>query len=252
VMFLDRALHIKRFTPQIQDLFNVVPHDVGRPLGDLTHRLEIDDLPQLAESVLETLQTIEREVSSRDGRRHVIRLRPYRSLEDRIDGVVVTFVDVTELRDAVDARRRTEAALETSEARLRLTLRTAPMLVIAQDEQLQMTWGYLGGKELAPDGEVAELFAPGHADRFAALAHRVLQTGGAERAELDLVLHGEHRTYDLRLARSDPGVHTVGFDVTPDARSETPRDPRASGRGPERGAVPAHIVAEDPDTNYSE
>ena len=224
VVFLDRALNIKRFTPRVQDLINVIPSDVGRPLAHLTHRLVTDDLPQLAQSVLHTLRTVEREVQSRDGRRYLARLLPYRSLEDRIGGVVLTFVEVSDLRDAVDARRRSEAALAASEERLQLALRTAPMLVVSLDEQLHITWGYVLGKGLELDETGASLFskllAPADADRFAEIAREVLRDHGGQRTELDLTIRGEVRTYDFRIERDEQGVTAVGFDITPSKLAE--------------------------------
>jgi two-component system CheB/CheR fusion protein len=224
VVFLDRALNIKRFTPRAQDLINVIPGDVGRPFAHLTHRLETHDLPELAQSVLQTLRTVEREVRSRDGRRYLARMLPYRSLEDRIGGVVLTFVEVSDLRDAVDARRRTEAALQTSEGRLRFALRTAPMLVVGLDDQLQTTWGYILGKELdlreAGSPRFLEMLAPGHADRFAELARQVLRDRGGQQAELDVTIQGEPRTYDFRIERHELGVSAVGFDITPSKLAE--------------------------------
>jgi two-component system CheB/CheR fusion protein len=216
VVFLDRALNIKRFTPRARDLINVIPSDLGRPLAHLTHRLVTDDLAGLAQSVLQTLRTVEREVQSRDGRRYLARLLPYRSLEDRIGGVVLTFVEVSDLRDAVDARRRSEAALQASEQRLRFALRTAPMLAVSLNDQLQITWGYVLGKELeVSSSQLVELFAPGHADRFAEIARRVLHDGGGQRAELDVTIQREPRTYDFRIERDELGVSAVGFDITP-------------------------------------
>jgi two-component system CheB/CheR fusion protein len=224
VVFLDRALNIKRFTPRAQDLINVIPSDVGRPLAHLTHRLVTDDLPELAQSVLQTLRTVEREVQSRDGRRYLARLLPYRSLEDRIGGVVLTFVEVSDLRDAVDARRRSEAALQASEERLRFALRTAPMLAVSLDDQLQATWGYVLGQELelheANVGPFFELLAPGHADRFAEIAREVLRDHGGQRAELDLTIQGEARTYDFRIEHDEVGITAVGFDITPSKLAE--------------------------------
>jgi two-component system, chemotaxis family, CheB/CheR fusion protein len=227
VVFLDRELDIKRFTPRAQDLFNVIPSDLGRPLAHLTHRLRTDDLPELARSVLQTLRVVEREVQTRDGRRYLARLLPYRSLEDRIDGVVLTFVEVSDLRNAVAARDRSEAALLAIEQRLRYALRTAPMMVVRLDAELRTTWGYLLGEELElADGAdeaapgLVERFAPEHAARFAAIAQDVLRDGGGQRAELDVVLRGERRTYDVRIERDELGVIAVGFDITPSKRAE--------------------------------
>ena len=222
VVFLDRALNIKRFTPRARDLFNVIPGDIGRPLGDLTHRLEADDLPELARSVLQSLRSVEREVDSRDGRRYLARLLPYRSLEDRIEGVVLTFFEVTDLREAIEARRRTEAALQTTEARLRLALRAAPMLVVSQDTALRTTWGYVLGEALeAGSSRFTDLLAPGHAERFAEIAQRVLQTGDGQRDELDVVIHDQRRTYDFRTERTATGIDAVGFDITPSKHAES-------------------------------
>lgn len=220
VVFLDRALHIKRFTPRAQDLFNVIPGDIGRPLAHVTHRLDVIDLPQLANTVLQTLHTVEREVRNTDGRRYLARLLPYRSLEDKIDGVVMTFVEVTDLRAAVDARRRSEAALLVSEQRLRFALHSAPMVVAIHDAQLRLTWGYALGDELVGPSDMDDLLAPGQADKFAAFAQRVLRSGDRERTEIDLMIAGERRTYDLRLERTELGLQTFGFDITPGKLAE--------------------------------
>lgn len=104
-VFLDRSLRIKRYTPAAQSLFNFIPTDVGRPLAHLTNRLDYLSLTDDAEAVLFRLAPVEREITSSDGQRNfMVRLLPYRSQEDRIDGVVLTFVDITE-------RKRNEANL---------------------------------------------------------------------------------------------------------------------------------------------
>jgi two-component system CheB/CheR fusion protein len=216
VVFLDRGLNIKRFTPRAQDLINVIPSDIGRPLAHLTHRLDADDLAQLAQSVLQTLRTLERDVRSQDGRRYLTRLLPYRSLEDRIDGVVLTFVEVTDLRNAIDARLRSEAALLASEERLRFALRAAPMLVVNQDPELRTLWGYVLGEELGA-GSLAfrDLLVPDHVEQFTGIARQVQRTGDGQRTELDVIIGGQRRTYDVRIESNEGGVGVVGFDITP-------------------------------------
>jgi two-component system CheB/CheR fusion protein len=92
MLFLDRNLTIKRYTAPLRELFNVKPHDYGRPIGDLTHNLIYDDLQKDASRVLTDLSPIERSVKSREGAKVQVRIRPYRTAEDKIDGVVVTFV----------------------------------------------------------------------------------------------------------------------------------------------------------------
>src|SRR5581483_4356728 len=111
-LFLDSTLRIKRFTHQVTELFSITPSDEGRPIADFAHRLEYEQLTQDAQTVLARLTPISREIRSRDGRWYDVRLRPYRTVEDKIDGVVITFVDVTE-------RLQTEQALRDSERTLR-------------------------------------------------------------------------------------------------------------------------------------
>ncbi len=118
-LFLDRALRIMRFTPQTGDLVNVRAADRGRPLSDLTHRLDYDGLLDDARQVLDRLVPIEREVSDDRGRWFLTRVLPYRTDEDRIEGVVVTFVEIT-------ARVQAEVARKASEERFRQVAETVP------------------------------------------------------------------------------------------------------------------------------
>jgi two-component system CheB/CheR fusion protein len=92
MLFLDRNLCIKRYTSPLRQIFNVKSHDHGRPISDLTHNMKYDGLEKDASRVLADLAAIERAVENRDGERLLVRIRPYRTAEDKIDGVVVTFV----------------------------------------------------------------------------------------------------------------------------------------------------------------
>ena len=111
-VFLDRTLCISLFTPSAVELFNLIDADVGRPISDLSNRLDYPQLNADAASVLDRLQPIEREV--RFGERWLLaRLRPYRSGDDRIAGVVLTFVDISERRRVSEALRESEAMFRT-------------------------------------------------------------------------------------------------------------------------------------------
>jgi two-component system CheB/CheR fusion protein len=121
-VFLDRDLHIMRFTPPAVDLFSFIPSDVGRPLSDLQHKLTYPELLLDAARVLQQLVPIEREVAESGGRFFMARLLPYRTTEDRIAGVVLTFVDVTEREQA-----RVAAGRMLQELEVRVQQRTAAL-----------------------------------------------------------------------------------------------------------------------------
>jgi two-component system, chemotaxis family, CheB/CheR fusion protein len=110
-IFVNRELLIKRYTPSVQALFNLIPADINRPLAHITHHLNYDQFSTDAARVLATLAKIEHEISSQDGRWYLARLLPYRTLEDKIDGVSLTFVDITDRRLAEEAMRMSEQHL---------------------------------------------------------------------------------------------------------------------------------------------
>lgn len=113
-VFVDNAMRLKRYTPQAVHIFNLSPSDIHRPLPDIQHRLNDESLAQDAEKAFQTPQTIERAIESADGRHYLARIRPYRTKDDRIEGAVLTFVDVTALRRADEAVR--EAMLQREKA----------------------------------------------------------------------------------------------------------------------------------------
>ena len=117
-LFLDREFRIMRFTPRASELFNVRHLDRGRPLSDLTNRLGYADMQDDAQRVLTNLVPVEREVQDDQQRWYLTRVLPYRSTDDRIEGVVITFIDITQ-------RRRSEEELRENEERLRLILESA-------------------------------------------------------------------------------------------------------------------------------
>ena len=109
VIFLDPELRIMRYTPPAVALFHLIAGDIGRPLVDLRHRLEFDSIVADAEDVLKNVKPIERAMRAHDGRHFLARTTAYRSADDRVEGVVLTFVDVTPLKKAETAMRESEA-----------------------------------------------------------------------------------------------------------------------------------------------
>jgi two-component system CheB/CheR fusion protein len=117
-MFLDRSFKIKMFTPNMREIFSLLPTDIERSLTDITSKLDYPGLIGDLESVLKNLQPIEQETRARDGRTFMARILPYRTTVDQISGVVLTFVDITN-------RKADEARLKESEENLRLLIESA-------------------------------------------------------------------------------------------------------------------------------
>ncbi len=116
-LFLDEKFCIKWFTPGLRELLDLLPADIGRPLDHFALKFRDDQLLSDAAKVMHKLQVLETEVSGVDGRWHLRRMLPYRTLDNRIAGVVITFFDVTDARAArqasTEARIYAQAIVET-------------------------------------------------------------------------------------------------------------------------------------------
>lgn len=134
-IFLDRDLCIKSYTPAMRDLFRLVESDVGRPLAHVRARFPADGLQTDIEQVLQRLGTIERQIeSSETDTRYIMRIMPYRTLDNVIAGVVVTFVDVTKIARAEKKIDRLEHDLRNRIESLETLLDLVPAgIVISED-----------------------------------------------------------------------------------------------------------------------
>src|SRR5438552_216353 len=94
IVMVDNALTVRRATPAARSAFNILPTDIGRPLSELRPNINISDLDSILREVIETLGTRERKVTDKEGRPYSLRVRPYRTTDDKIDGAVITLVDI--------------------------------------------------------------------------------------------------------------------------------------------------------------
>ncbi len=127
-IFLDASLNIQRFTPAMTKFINLIPTDVGRSVGHIVSNMYYENLVEDAKEVLKTLVPKETEVQTKDNRWYTMRIRPYRTIENAIDGVVVTFVDIT---GSKVAEKKANNALRLSEGVVN-TVREC-LVVIDQD-----------------------------------------------------------------------------------------------------------------------
>ena len=97
-VFLDDKMHVRRFTPHATQLFKLIQGDVGRPLSDITTELDYPELQNDAHEVLRTLAFVEKQIATRDGRWFRVRIMPYRTQDNVVDGVVITFINITECK----------------------------------------------------------------------------------------------------------------------------------------------------------
>jgi PAS domain-containing protein len=114
-LFLDEALNVRRFTAQMAKLVKLIPGDVDRPITDLSSDLVYPELCGDAREVLRTLLFKEKPVTTGDGRWFSVRIMPYRTIDNRIDGVVITFTDITAAKTLEATLRRSQPGREAGE-----------------------------------------------------------------------------------------------------------------------------------------
>lgn len=115
-LFLDRDLNVRRFTPQATKIIKLIPGDAGRPITDLVSDLKVPALADDAREVLRTLVPAEKAVETHDGRWFSVRIMLYRTLDDRIDGVVITFANITVAKTLEGKLLENQSVLENNVA----------------------------------------------------------------------------------------------------------------------------------------
>jgi two-component system CheB/CheR fusion protein len=131
VLMVSNDLRIRRFTPAAVPLFNLIPSDIGRPLGDINHCLAIADLEAQILAVIDTLSQTVQEIQDDTGQWYELQLRPYRTLDHRIDGAVVILIDI-------DRLKRSTAALQSARDFTDAIVQTVREALVVLDPDLQV------------------------------------------------------------------------------------------------------------------
>ena len=201
-IFLDKSLVIRRFTPAASAIFNLIKGDAGRPLDHIVSRIDYPQFQEDCRESLRSLKTITREAVTAEGHWYLCRILPYRTLDDVIDGLVVTFVDVTEIKTTQEELRRKESELRLRSAQLSGIMEAAPAAIwIARDKDCKTIDGNRMAYSLLRllEGDNLSLSAPSHErpNNF-----RVLQDG------VEVAAH------DLPVQRAARGEEVTDFRET--------------------------------------
>jgi two-component system CheB/CheR fusion protein len=213
-VFLDRHLNIKSFTPAAKDVFRLIESDTGRSITHVRARFRGDTVQEDAERVLRTLATIERRIEGNDSdARYVMRMMPYRTVDNVIAGVVITFVDVTAITAAQARIEELSHDLRERLGNLETLLDLLPIgIVMMQDsERLEELRINRYGAQLLGEGTTGE---PGAGLR---LVHRGIRLLQGERElspdehPLRMAVHSGQpaHSFEGRLLRSDGSTREV-------------------------------------------
>lgn len=196
-VFVDQQLRILRFTPAATRIINLIQSDIGRPAAHIVSNLSgYDTLISDTQAVLDTLVPKEVEVQTTEGLWYALRIQPYRTLNNVIEGVVLTFVDIT-------ATRKLNERLLLNEERLRVALSASPMTLSNQDLDLKYSWmyppdfGYPLGQVIGKTD--ADLLPKQEAAALTTLKRRVLNSGHSLRQNVRITIAGKPRAHDLAI-----------------------------------------------------
>src|SRR5437867_3284618 len=129
MLFLDGNLEIRLFTPAARSMFSVIASDIGRPLADLARRINDPRLLADAGAVLAGKVPLNREVAGDNGAWYIRRILPYRTQDNRVEGVVITFADISE-------RKTAERAIESARSYSDSIIDTIRQPLVVLDEEL--------------------------------------------------------------------------------------------------------------------
>jgi len=232
-VFVDHRLHILRFTPAATKIINLIQSDNGRPLSHIVSNLPgYGSLKEDTQAVLNTLIPKELDVRSSEGGWYTMRIQPYRTMDNVIEGAVLTFMDIT-------AVHKLQEALRINEERLRVALSAASICVFNQDRDLRYTWIHNPNFGFSAEQIIgktdADLLSEQEAAALTAIKQKVLKTGKGMQQNIRTTIAGKTLVYDLTVeplhdaADAVVGITCTSLDVTGQLIRQQAREPKGSG-----------------------
>jgi two-component system CheB/CheR fusion protein len=223
-IFLDVKLRVKRYTEQARDVVRLIDSDIGRPLSDLTSNLRYDTLIEDCERVLATLIPMEKEVQNTSGLWYLVRLIPYRTSENVIEGLVMTTVDIDRTKQAEESLRKSLEETRERESVLSAMIEHIPMgILIADAPDVTIRAASRFGREVIGRDESSIMGMPvdGHAHSF-----KMYREDGATPAQSE----------ELPLTRATQRGETIRNEIWVLGRPDGARVPILCAAGPIRDA----------------
>jgi len=168
IIFLDEELCIQRFSPSAKKIFNLIPSDIGRPISDITMKIAPDNFYEEIKKVFVTLTHKDFDITMDDGTLCLLRLLPYRTQENIIEGVVITFSEITILKDFLSAQRLATVVADSNDA---IILHNPGGRIVAWNRGAEKMYGYDEAEALQMN--VNDLIPPGKKSEYATLINQV-------------------------------------------------------------------------------
>ena len=180
-LFLDQELRVRKFTPEIGRVFDLVPEDVGRPITAFSHNLDLPDLHGDLQAVCTTGEAVQREVRDRAGTWYLLRLRPYRKRGGDILGAVLSLIDISGLKQAEgDLRRMSTVFRDSADA---ILIENLEGRIVDLNPEAERLYGYSRDDLLGQPGQI--LVTESQRERYASLRRRCQQRDFVRNAEIE-------------------------------------------------------------------
>lgn len=217
-IFVDHQLRILRFTPTATKIINLIKSDIGRSVGHIVNNLSgYTTLVADIQEVLDTLISKEIEVQTTDGQWYTMRILPYRTIDNIIEGAVLTFVEITEAHELRES-------LRMSAERMRVALSIVPLSVFNQDRDLRYTWFRSSDPAFSIQQIIgktdADLLQEQEAVALNALKKQVLESGKAVRKNIQATIEDKKFVFDLLIeplrdaTGAVVGITCASIDIT--------------------------------------